>query len=225
MELLANSKHVVGRAWKISCKLLMLVKWWFPNFACGAWKMVVGGSDLLAACQLWSHVLFWSHRWLDLRVKHGWSWLCPRLDSPLCPCSEGNGFRGTNSLSVSWSGAKQIAGLKSTTTHCYKSIKHLQLAIEPPASAAKHVNSCDQITAQLTAFTCAPNVPISKGEIPARLCPMGSWMVTRTRLFGRLDGAPCSLSPACAWAEGLWAKAAWWQRHLWLSLILLSPTL
>lgn len=107
----------------------------------------------------------------DLRVKHGWSclWLC--WISPLCPCSEGNGFRGTNSLSVSWSGTEQIAGLKSPTTHCYKSIKHLQLTIEPPASAAEHVNSCDQITAQLTAFTCAPNVPISKGKTLAWLCP------------------------------------------------------
>lgn len=110
--------------------------------------------------------------------------------SPLC--SEGNGVRGTNSLSVSWSGAEQIAGPKSPTTHCYKSIKHLQLTIQPPASAAEHVNSCDQITAQLTAFTCAPNVPTSKGEILAWLCPLGSRTASRTRLFGRLEGAPCS---------------------------------
>lgn len=116
--------------------------------------------------------------------------------SPLC--SEGNGFRGTNLLSVSWSGAEQIAGLKKPTTHCYKSIKHLQLTIHPPASAAEHVNSCDQITAQLTAFTCA----ISKGEILAWLCPLGSWTVTRTRLFGRLAGAPCSLTTARARAQG-----------------------
>lgn len=134
-----------------------------------------------------------------------------------CPC---NGFRGTNSLSVSCSRAEQIAGFKSPTTHCYKSIKHLPLTIEPPASAAEHVNSCDQITAQLTAFTCAPSVPISKGEILAWLRPTGSWTVNRTQLFGRLAGAPCSLTSACAWAQGVCANVARWQQHLWLSLIL-----
>lgn len=168
----------------------MLVKWWFPNFACGAWEMVVGGSGSMSAVVPCAVVIpqmtgFESKAWLVLPL--------PCVGSPLCPCSEGNGFRGMNLLSVSWSGAEQIAGLKSPTTHCYKSIKHLQLTIEPPASAAEHVNSCDQITAQLTAFTCAPTVPISKGEILAEFCPMGSWTVTRTRLFGRLDGHPAAL--------------------------------
>lgn len=128
--------------------------------------------------------------------------------TPLALALKGMGLEVRTRCLVSWSGTEQIAGLKSPTTHCYKSIKHLQLTIESPASAAEHVNSCDQITAQLTAFTCAPNVPISEGEILARLRPMGSWTVTRTRLFGRLDGAPCSLTPACAWPRGCVGKGS-----------------
>lgn len=65
--------------------------------------------------------------------------------------------------------------------------------MQPPASAAEHVNSCDQIAAQLTAFTCAPTLPISKGEILAWLHPTDSRLVTRTRLFRGSDGAPWSL--------------------------------
>jgi len=156
--------------------------------------MVVGGTDFLAACQLQSCVPLRSHRCPHLRVKPGWSSSALCRISPHCPCSEVNRFRDTNSLYVSQSRAKQIAALKSPTTHCYKSIKHLQLTIQPPASAAEHVNSCDQIAAQLTAFTCAPTVPISKGEILVWLHPVGSRPVTRTRLFWGSNGAPWSLA-------------------------------
>lgn len=93
---------------------------------------------------------------------------------------------------ASHSGAEETATFKSPTTHCYKSIKPLLFTTQPSVSAAEHVNSCDQIAAQLTAFTCAPTVPISKGEILAQLCSMGSWLVTRTWLFWGSNGAPWS---------------------------------
>lgn len=47
------------------------------KFACGTWKMGVGGTDLLAPSQLWSFVPLQSHCWLLWRVKHGWSCLSP----------------------------------------------------------------------------------------------------------------------------------------------------
>lgn len=132
----------------------------------------------------------------------------PCWTSTHCPCSEFNGFRDKNSLCVSRCGAKQIAALKSPTTYCYKSIKHLQLTIQPPASAAEHVNSCDQIAAQLTAFTCAPTVPISRGEILARLPPTG-WRPGHGCLgvgWGTLE--PYSLWLPGSGAEGERAEAA-----------------
>lgn len=144
--------------------------------------------------------------------------------SPWCACSGVNGFSDTNLLRVFCSAAKRIAAHKSPTTNCYKSIKHLQLSIQPPATfsswACKFLwpNSCT-----VNCFHMCSHHGHLERQNPSPALPYGQPASDQgtTVLRARRGTLGLALHRAAPRELGRGQRRRWCD--LWLTLTLLCP--